>query len=234
MSMATGSSRVGLPENGLRLLRARAAALIDRRWDVHERGQGKVPEQGPVILASNHIGWLDGPLLVAKAPRPAHALVKEEMFAGRLGRLLRFTGQISVSRTRTDSGALRQAATALAAGQVVVIYPEGRRGGGEFERFKGGVSWLALVSGAPVIPVAIFGTRQPGEPPEAKPARGARIDIVYGNQIQLPMQGWPRDRAMLQDAGELILAHLRAHVMWSKNALKRDLPGPLPRGSSDG
>lgn len=224
----------GLPEGGLRLMRLLTKPYFDRRWDIRERGQGNVAADGPVIFASNHIGWLDGPMLFVRLPRPAHALVKEEEFVGGTGHLLRFVGQIKISRSRNDTGALRRAAASLADGQAVLIYPEGARGGGEFDTFKGGVSWLALVSGAPVVPVAIFGTRQGGEPAEARAPKGARIDIVYGAPIQLPMQVWPRDRGMIDDAGEQIHDHLRAHIIWSKNVLKRELPGPLPRGSSDG
>lgn len=223
----------GLPEGGQRLLRRLARGHFRRSWDIHQHGQDMVPAQGPVILASNHIGWLDGPLLFVTSPRPSHALVKEEEFHGRTGWLLRFAGQIKVSRSRNDTGAVRRAVQALAAGQVVLIYPEGKRGAGEFKRFKKGVAYLALVSGAPVVPVAIFGTRQPGEPADAHPAKGARLDIVYGEPVQLPMRVWPRDRGTMADAGERILDHLRAHVSRSKSALQRDLPGPLPTGTSD-
>lgn len=235
--MTTVSSELapkGLPEGGLKFMRTIARPYFNWRWDIHERGQGNVPETGPVILASNHIGWLDGPLLFVKAPRPSHALVKEEEFTGKTGRLLNFVGQIKVSRTRNDTGALRRAAQTLSAGQVVSIYPEGQRGAGDFTNFNGGVSWLGLVSGAPIIPVMIFGTRQAGESSEARAPKGARIDVVYGKPLQFPMQGWPRDHEMLVDAGEQIHEHLRAHVTWSQNALKRELPGPLPTGSTDG
>jgi 1-acyl-sn-glycerol-3-phosphate acyltransferase len=230
---ATGLPERGLPERALRIVRGRAAVYVHRRWEVRQLGQEHVPPTGPVIVASNHIGWLDGPMLVATAPRPLHAMVKEEEFAGRTGRLLRLVAQIKVARKRTDSGALRQAIQALSAGQGVLIYPEGRRGDGEFTRFRGGVAYLALVTGAPVVPVALFGTRQPGEGPSARPTPGARLDIVYGEPIQFPMQGWPRDRGMLEDAGARIHDHLRAHVSWAKDALQRDLPGPLPTGSPD-
>ena len=229
-----GPARNGLPERGLRFMRGRASGYLHRRWEIHERGRDQVPESGPVILASNHIGWLDGPLLVGTSPRPPHAMVKEEEFVGRTGRLLRFVAQIKIARDRTDVGALREAIRALSADQCVLIYPEGRRGDGEFTEFKGGVTYLALVTGAPVVPVAIFGTRQPGEGPEARPAPGSRLDIVYGEPIQFPMRAWPRDRGMLEDAGERIHDHLRAHVSRAKDALERDLPGPLPTGSSDG
>jgi 1-acyl-sn-glycerol-3-phosphate acyltransferase len=228
------SAAVGLPEQGLRLVRSLARGHFNRRWDIHEHGREHVPRTGPVILASNHIGWLDGPLLFITAPRPPHALVKEEEFHGRTGRLLQFVGQIKVSRTRNDTGAIRRSVQALAAGQVVLIYPESTRGAGEFKRFKNGVAYLALVSGAPVVPIAIFGTRQPGESADARPAKGTRLDIVYGEPIQLPMQVWPRDRGMMADAGDQIRDHLRAHVSRAKSVLKRDLPGPLPTGFTDG
>ncbi|MCW2831251.1 MAG: 1-acyl-sn-glycerol-3-phosphate acyltransferase, partial [Aeromicrobium sp.] len=103
----------GLPEGGLRFMRRRVTGYFHRRWDIHERGREHVPESGPVILASNHIGWLDGPLLFVTSPRPVHAMVKEEEFVGHTGRLLRFVGQIKVSRKRTDAGALRRAVAAL-------------------------------------------------------------------------------------------------------------------------
>jgi len=234
MSEMPESKAVGLPETGLRLMRTLAGPYFSWRWDIRERGNGRVPEEGPVILASNHIGWLDGPLLFVKSPRAAHALVKEEEFTGKMGWLLNFLGQIKVSRTKNDTGALRRAAQSLAAGQAVLIYPEGTRGGGEFETFKSGVAWLALVTGAPVVPVAVFGTRQPGEASETKAPKGSRIDVVYGAPIQFPMQAWPRDRGMIEDAGSQIHEHLRSHINWAKGALKRDLPGPLPEGSPDG
>lgn len=223
----------GLPEIGLRLMRRLVGRHFRWRWDIHEVGHAHVPASGPVILASNHIGWLDGPLMFVTSPRPAHALVKEEEFHGHTGRLLRFVGQIKVSRTRNDTGAVRRAVQALAAGQVVLIYPEAKRGAGDFTAFKNGVAYLALVSGAPVVPVTIVGTRLSGEPAGARPAKGSRLDIVYGEPIQLPMRGWPRDRGMMADAGEQIHDHLRAHVSWSTSVLKRDLPGPLPTGTSD-
>ncbi len=228
------SAADGLPEGGLRLVRRLARGHFTRRWDIHEHGREHVARTGPVIFASNHIGWLDGPLLFVTAPRPPHALVKEEEFHGRTGRLLQFVGQIKVSRTRNDTGAVRRAVQALAAGQAVLVYPEATRGNGEFDNFKNGVAYLALVSGAPVVPIAIFGTRLSSEPADARPAKGARLDVVYGEPIRLPMQVWPRDRGMMADAGDQIHDHLRAHVSQAKSVLKRDLPGPLPTGSSDG
>lgn len=228
----TGQPR-RLPERALRALRPVARREIERRWDVHERGAHHVPASGPVLYASNHLGWLDGPLLVALTPRPAHALTKRESFEGRTGRLLRLTGQIPVDRFRRDVGALRTAAAALAAGQSVVVYPEGLRGAGDVAHTKDGVAWLALVSGAPVVPVAIFGTREAGGHPESRPARGARLDVVYGEPLRIAAVPWPRTRSHVAEVGRQVTAHLRRHVERSAATEHLQLPGPLPRGTTD-
>ena len=222
----------GMPELGLRILRPLGSRYLRRRWDIHERGIHKVPESGPVIYASNHIGWLDGPLLIIRSPRPAHALVKAEAFEGRTGALLRFVGQIPVHRERQDTAALRSAADALAAGQSVVVYPEGIRGDGTVTHAKPGVAWLALVSGAPVVPVALFGTRAPGAGAETRAARGSRLDIVYGEPLRFPAQAWPRTRERMGVVSEQIQAHLKAHVEWAARTGHLELPGPLPQESS--
>lgn len=222
----------GLPDSGLINVRRLTSWWFDRRYEIHQRGEGQVPESGPVILASNHSGWLDGPLLFLKAPRPAHALVKHEMFTGFTGRLLRYAGQIPVHRGRSDAAALRTAADVLAAGQVMVLYPEGRRGDGELKAIQGGAAWLALVTGAPIVPVAIFGSREPGAGSESKPPKGARIDIVYGKPLQFPAQPWPRSTAMVDDVNEQVHEHLLEHLEWAKAATRRGTPGPLPKGST--
>lgn len=223
----------GLNQRGLTAMRRIVGPYIRHRWDLNERGQGWVPETGPVILASNHIGWLDGPLLIATSPRPAHAMVKSEMFAGVTGLLMKFGGQIRLDRNSTDAGALRRAVQALRADQVVVVYPEATRGDGEFATIKGGVGYLALVTGAPVVPVAIFGTRSAGEANGAKPEKGARIDVIYGAPIQFAQHDWPRHKESVSEANALIHEHLWAHLADAKTKTPLELPGPLPAGDND-
>jgi 1-acyl-sn-glycerol-3-phosphate acyltransferase len=203
---------------------------LRRRWEIRERGEWQFPDDGPVIVASNHIGWLDGPLLIATTPRPAHALVKKESFRGMTGVLLRLAGQISVQRDATDAGALRQAVQALRAGQSVVVYPEGTRDDGEFSTVKGGIGYLALVTGAPVVPVAIFGTRRSSEASDAKPPKGARIDVIYGPPIQFLNHSWPRQKESVAEATAQIHEHLSAHLADAKTKTELELPGKLPAG----
>lgn len=229
--MSTSSGYQAMPEAGLTVMRALAGNRFLRKWEVHERGQAHVPETGPVIIAGNHIGWADGPTLVARCPRKLHMLTKEEEFTGKYRHLLRAIGQIKVARNRVDAGAMRRAAGALKAGQAVGIFPEGIRGDGEFHQIKSGIAWLALVSGAPIVPLAIFGTRERGEGPNYRPAEGARIDLVYGKPLLVDRQPWPRDRSAIDQATEQIHSHLRDHLAWAKSAVRRDLPGPMPAGA---
>lgn len=226
-------AHVPLRTGGLKALRSVLGPHIRRRWDINERGEWYVPSDGPVIIASNHIGWLDGPLLIATTPRPAHALVKKESFTGKHGVLLRFAGQIKVDRDGTDAGAVRRAVQALRAGQPVVLYPEGTRGDGEFTAIKGGIGYLALVTGAPIVPVAIFGTRKAGEASDARPEKGARIDVIYGPPIQFMNHSWPREKESVTEATEQIHEHLLAHLADAKTKTNLELPGKLPAGDKD-
>ena len=90
----------GPPRRALRLVLPFATGLVRSAWKVRVHDYHHVPSAGPVILASNHVGILDGPLLCAVTSRPVHALVKREMFRGPVGGALRGLGQISLERER--------------------------------------------------------------------------------------------------------------------------------------
>lgn len=223
-----------LPEQTLRAARPVARRLMGRRWTVHSHGAEQVPRDGPVILASNHIGWLDGPLLVAYAPRPVHALVKSEMFTGRTGALLSRTGQIPIVRGTVDVTAVRASVRALRDGQGVVVYPEGRRGSGTFERFRGGCAYFALVTGAPVVPVAVLGTRAGGEDVGSRPPTGRRIDVVYGRPIPVAAAPWPRTAEAVSALSASLQAQLAAHLADAVRITGQPLPGHPPVPDPEG
>ena len=84
------------------------------------------------------------------------------MFRGFLGRFLLASGQIPLDRLRTDPAAVKSCLRALRDGRAVGIYPEGSRGAGDLQRFHRGAAYLALVSGAPIVPVITLGSREPG------------------------------------------------------------------------
>jgi 1-acyl-sn-glycerol-3-phosphate acyltransferase len=140
--------------------RAGARAALHALGRVEVSGVELIPEQGPVLLAANHRSLVDGPLLVGFTPRPVSCLVKAEAFRPGLAALLRGSGQIPVVRGTVDPGPVRLCLSILRAGGVVGIFPEGTRGTGLAATAKPGVGWLALRSGASVLPVACHGTAE--------------------------------------------------------------------------
>jgi 1-acyl-sn-glycerol-3-phosphate acyltransferase len=199
---------------------------------VREHGTGNVPPQGPVIVAANHTGVIDGPLLAIFGPRPVHALTKREMFEGRLGRFLQASGQIPLDRLATDRSAIRACLHVLAHGGAVGIFPEGNRGAGDLTRFRPGAAYLALVTGAPIVPLTMFGTRPAGGGKDALPEPGAVLDLVYGAPLRVQKQPWPRTKTLVAATSaaqhQRMLEELRAGLV----STGQTLPGPIPAESA--
>lgn len=165
--------------------------LLRLGWRVRVYGEEHVPRTGPVLVAANHTGIMDGPLLFGTSPRPVHALTKEEMFFWPLGPVLTGAGQIPIWRVSLDRGALRTCLGVLRDGRLLGIYPEGTRGSGDFAGIKGGVAWLALRTGAPIVPLVCFGVRRPGGSVSLPPRPGSRVDVVYGSPFHVePPEPW--------------------------------------------
>lgn len=177
-------------------------------------GAHHVPASGPVLLAGNHTGFLDGPLAYALSPRAATFLAKSELFVGPLARALGWLGQVPVHRGRPDRTALRAGLAVLQAGGALGVFPEGTRGSGQLDAVSDGVAYLALRSGAPVVPLAVLGTSA-AMPKGAKlPRWRAPVTLVFGPPFEASVEGDPRARRTVRAAGEQIrlqlLAHLRA------------------------
>ncbi|ADB32298.1 phospholipid/glycerol acyltransferase [Kribbella flavida DSM 17836] len=207
------------------VLRRAVRPYLRWRYDLTVHHDERFPRTGPVLLAPNHLGLLDGPLLGAIAPRMLHQLGKIEAFQGVQGKVLHLAGQIPVDRTTYDTLAVRKAIKVLRDGNVLSIYPEGTRGPGDFRRVRTGVAYLAMVSGAPILPVALLGTRLPGGDIELFPPRGSRVDVVYGEPFSVERVPFPRRhsdvRAVADQIGEVLRAHVRAAV----EATGHPLPG---------
>lgn len=222
------------PRTGLlRTLRPAARRLVRAKWPVTVHGATGVPSSGPVILSSNHVGIIDGPLLAIFAPRPVHALTKEEMFSGRLGGFLRASGQIPLFRFGPDPAAIKSCVRVLRDGGVTGIFPEGTRGDGELHRFHHGAAYLALVTGAPVVTVSMFGTRAPGAVSSALPPRGGHLDIVFGTPWRTDAEPWPRTREHVRATSALLREHMLTDLARAIELTGRTLPGPLPAGTRE-
>ncbi|MGY1855183.1 lysophospholipid acyltransferase family protein [Modestobacter sp. SYSU DS0290] len=174
-------------------------------------GRENVPATGPVILASNHLSFIDSIAIPLMAPRRVGYLAKAEYWQGSgiggwLTRTL-FTalGALPVEReaSRAAQAALDTAMGVLRAGGAFGIYPEGTRSrDGRLARGKTGVAWLALTADCPVVPVAVHGTDRV-QPIDARWPRPHRIRVTFGEPLVFPehrgMAGKGRARREVTD-----------------------------------
>jgi 1-acyl-sn-glycerol-3-phosphate acyltransferase len=206
-------------------------AMAARLWRLRVSGAHQVPVAGPALLAANHCGLLDGPVLVAASPRPVHVLAKSTLFVGPWASLLRAAGQVEIDYDGPDRSALQECLRLLEQGRAVGIFPEAHRGRGDVAHIHHGVAYLAVSSGAPVVPVAVLGTRRSGAPLDSVPPPRSAIDVVFGEPVSVA-GGDPRRRAVLAGAGERIRQALADHVASSCRRAGRTLPD-LPDGGGD-
>lgn len=190
----------------------------------------RVPAAGPVIVVSNHTGFLDGPAVFCLAPRTVHFLVKRSYFKSAWGRVLTGVGQIPIEQRTGDRQALAAAKSLLADGHVVGIFPEGTRGSGTVESAHQGTAWLALQTGATIVPAATLGTRGTGSGRESWPRPRSPIAISFGEPFELPDYTGVPGRKKLELATEEIRGRLatqvRAAVAETGLALPTDAPPP--------
>jgi 1-acyl-sn-glycerol-3-phosphate acyltransferase len=210
----------------LRLTRPVVRYGLRLGWRVRVHGARHVPSSGPVILVANHIGLLDGPTLVALTRRLTFAMVKREAFMGAVGQFLIHLGQISLNRREIDPQAIRRAVQVLRADKVLAVFPEGGRSGGEVAWAKGGAAYLAMVTGAPIVPVAILGTREPGQHKNQVPRLRKPIHVVYGEPFNVPRSSWPRRKAAVAKWTEVVRERLANHVVAAQAVTGLPLPGP--------
>lgn len=143
-------------------------------------GRRNLPKRGGVVLASNHLAFLDSPIITLVARRPVRFMVKEEFVSHRgLGgwitkMFFRSIGAVPVRRGAGHAAqeALDQGLEVLRDGDAFSIYPEGTRSlDGRLYKGRTGVAWLALSAGVPIVPVAVRGTD------ELQPDGGSRWSI---------------------------------------------------------
>jgi 1-acyl-sn-glycerol-3-phosphate acyltransferase len=160
-------------------------------------GRRNVPKTGAVILASNHLSFIDSVIITLFAPRPVCFLAKDSYFTGKgvkgfLSRtFFRGIGAIPVTRGvgQAAQDALDAGLSLLHEGEAFAIYPEGTRSrDGRLYRGKTGVAWLALNAGVPVVPVALRGTDKV-QPIGSKGIRLAKVTIQFGKPLDLSFHG---------------------------------------------
>lgn len=133
-------------------------------WDARVKGKENIPREGAFIVVANHCSNFDPPLLGwavgNSASRVVHFMAKIEMRTWPIiGWLATQSGVYFVRRGENDRNAQRFSLEALADGRPIAVFPEGTRSrNGRMREFKPGAAYLALRSGAPILPVGIAGT----------------------------------------------------------------------------
>lgn len=159
-------------------------------------GKENIPKEGGLIVAVNHISYLDPPLVgVALWPqRKLHYIAKTELFKiPILGFILRLVNAFPVKRGKPDRVALKRAIELLERGEAVCIFPEGTRSrDGRLQKPELGISLLVLRSGAPVLPVAVINTDK-ALPRGAIMIHPARIRVYIGKAFHPKREGDPKE-----------------------------------------
>jgi len=136
--------------------------LLKLLFGFRVEGRGKIPDKGGIIIASNHISYLDPPLLGASAKRELFYLAKEGLFRqNRFFAWLIRTYNALPLRSGGDHKAIKTISTLLQEGKAVVIFPEGTRSKtGEFLPPKAGIGFLLFRTGALIVPTYVRGSNK--------------------------------------------------------------------------
>ncbi|MCB5911093.1 lysophospholipid acyltransferase family protein [Streptomyces pinistramenti] len=178
-------------------------------------GREHIPDTGPVIMAGNHVTFIDSLFLSLVVKRPVYFIGKDEYVTGKgiKGRLMAWfftsSGMIPVDRDGGRGGvaALMTGRRILEDGHAFGIYPEGTRSpDGRLYRGRTGIARLALMTGAPVVPFAMVGTDkvQPGG--KGRP-RIAPVTVRFGEALDFSRyDGMDRDRYVLRAVTDEVMS----------------------------
>jgi 1-acyl-sn-glycerol-3-phosphate acyltransferase len=179
------------------------------------KGLRHVPGTGPVIIASNHLSFSDSIFMPLVVPRKVTFLAKSEYFTspGPKGLLKKLTfialGQVPVDRSggRRSEAALITGLKVLAEGKCLGIYPEGTRSpDGRLYKGRTGIARLAIESGAPIIPVAMFNTEKI-QPTGTVMPKVMRVEMIFGEPMYF--EGDSTDLLHLRDVTDKIMSTIQ-------------------------
>lgn len=178
-------------------------------------GTENIPRSGRVIIASNHLSFIDSMVIPLVTPRRVQYLAKSTYFTGTgISGYLTRTWFESIGAVGIERGAGQAAQDALDAGRSILesesafaIYPEGTRSlDGRLYKGRTGVAWLALTTGAVVVPVGLIGTQEI-QPVGTRMPRVRKITVHFGEPIDVSRHGPATSgRARRQATDEIMAA----------------------------
>jgi len=161
----------------------RAMFAVYFRWSVFN--PERVPQKGPVILASNHASFLDPPLVGSGFHRDINYLARESLFRfPGIGALLRSWNSVPVDRDAGGARGLKTILDRLLGGAGIILFPEGTRTrDGKLQPAHSGIGLIVAKSDAPVVPVRVFGTFE-AYGRDKKIPRPKKVIVKYGPPMQ--------------------------------------------------
>jgi 1-acyl-sn-glycerol-3-phosphate acyltransferase len=199
------------------LIKAVLGPIMRLMFRPRVEGAEHIPGDGPVILAGNHLTFIDSMILPLVCDRQVVFIGKDEYVTGKgiKGRLMAWfftgVGMIPVDRDGGRGGvaALMTGRRVLDEGRMFGIYPEGTRSpDGRLYRGRTGIARLTLMTGAPVVPFAMIGTDkiQPGG---AGLPRPHRVTVRFGEAMEFSRyEGMGRDRYVLRAVTDSVMAEV--------------------------
>lgn len=186
-----------------------------RPWIV---GLDNIPKKGGVILASNHLSFIDSVFLPLVVPRRVVFLAKSEYFTGTglkgwaTRQFFKATGQLPIDRSggKASEDSLNTGLRVLGAGGVLGIYPEGTRSpDAKLYRGRTGVARMVLESGVPIVPVAMIDTEK-AMPTGTRIPKVRRIGLIIGEPLDFSrFEGMEGDRFVLRSITDELMYELR-------------------------
>ena len=160
------------------IIRAICWLILKIFWKIEVIGIENIPKEGGLILASNHVSYLDPIVLAITMERKICFITKKEAFNNIFGSvLLKNLNAFPVDRGKVDIRSLKKSLSILHEKKVLGIFPEGTRSSnGELQELKLGAIKIAMKAGVPILPVGIIGTNK------IYP-RGKKFPILFKHRI---------------------------------------------------
>jgi 1-acyl-sn-glycerol-3-phosphate acyltransferase len=196
---AAARKGVGWTYTFVRILVTLPTMLVYR---VRAIGLENVPKQGPLILAPNHFSQMDHFFVGLYLRRKIRFLAKSQLFGPPvLTYVYKHGGVIPIRRGHEDEEAFKSVFTVLEQGGMLLIYAEGGRSrSDELGEPKRGIGRIALESGAPVVPVAVYGSAKVRR---WRRLRFPRVTVQFGEPLSFPVEDSPGRERQLEVATEV-------------------------------
>lgn len=183
-----------------RLVRNSLTLFCRTFWRTSVVGRKHIPRSGPFILAPVHRSNIDTPLVCTVTRRRMRYMGKDSLWKKQpVGWVLSALGGFPVSRGTADREALRRCIEVLESGEPLVLFPEGERKSGEtVQPLFDGVTYIAMKSGVPVVPVGIGGSER-AMPKGKKYLRPSKCVVLVGEPISPPSKGGRASRSAVKE-----------------------------------